>query len=260
MISQKWRFILFVVLLFSGSCLTNKREEVELSDLNLFLRTNSEIDSVFISNITQDKLFQFLPYADTIRIDSNTPINDLYNINFYAGGELTMNRLWLSGEKIIIQGYVNDKLQLKIDTVIGSDLYYKSVEYNSKQKELAKLNNVVLLDDFQLKSFEENMANPLSIEIANNYFMRNVSNNEALYRLYELQTKQDSAIIGHLLNPIRRIEKILFESHVDLSGFQFYTKEGELISLNLNEGDKYLLDFWFVGCAPCVQDHKLVKE
>ncbi|MBX2970449.1 MAG: TlpA family protein disulfide reductase [Cyclobacteriaceae bacterium] len=260
MASKKWLFIILVAFLFAGSCSSNRVEDVELTDLNLFLRTDSEIDSVFISNITQDKLYQFLPYADTIRIASNNTINDLYNINFYAGGELTMNRLWLSGEKIIIQGYVNDKLQLKIDTVIGSDLYYKSVEYNNKQKELTKLNNVLLLDDFQLKSFEENIANSFSIEIATNYFMRNVSNNEALYKLYELQTKQDSAIIGHLLNPIKRIERILFENKVDLSRFQFYTKGGELISLNLNEGDKYLLDFWFVGCAPCVQDHKLMKE
>ena len=231
-----------------------------MTDLNLFLRTDSEIDSVFISNMTQDKLYQFLPYADTIRIASNSPINDLYNINFYAGEKLRMNQLWLSGEKIIIHGFVNDKLQLEIDTVIGSSLYYKSLAYRDKEKELSKLSDTLSLKSFQLQSFEENMANPLSIEIANNYFMRNVSNNEALYRLYELQTKQDSAIMGHLLNPIKRIEKILFESHVDLSRFQFYTKDGELISLNLNEGDKYLLDFWFVGCAPCVQDHKLMKE
>lgn len=260
MISKKWLFILLVVFLFSGSCSTDKHEEVELSDLNLFLRTDSRIDSVFISNITQDKLYKFLPYDDTIQIASNNPINDLYNINFYAGEKFRMNQTWLSGQNIVIHGFVNDKLQLEIDTVIGSSLYYKSLTYRDKQKDLAKLSDTSLLDSFQLQSFEENMTNPFSIEIANNYFMRNVSNNEALHKLYELQIKQDSTIMGHLLNPIKRIEKILFESHVDLSKFQFYTKGGELISLDFNEGDKYLLDFWFVGCAPCVQDHKLMKE
>jgi thiol-disulfide isomerase/thioredoxin len=258
MASGKSLLIVLIGLSLTG-CVLKKQENVQLSDLNFFLKTDSKIDSVFIANITQDKLYKFLPYSDTIQIDSDNPINDLYEINFYGDEKFRMNRIWLSGENVIIRGYVNDELQLEIDTVIGTDLYYKSLAYNTKLKELKKQDGA-RLNDFQLESFKDNISNPFSIDIANDYFFRNISNKEALSKLYELLVQQDSTISMHLWNPIKRVEKVLFETRIDLSPFQFYNTEGELTSLSLEAGKKYLLDFWFVGCAPCVQDHKVMAE
>lgn len=259
---QNWTLILLTVLAISISCTSEKQEKIELADINLFLETDAEIDSVFVSNIAQDKLFQFIPYSDTILVDSDDTINDLYNINFFSGDTRKMNQFWLNGKNIIIKGKVNDKLQLEIDTVIGSDLYYKSVDFRNKRKKLTEngKQDAALINSFLLKSFEQNIDNPFSIEIANNYFMRNVGDKNELRKLYALQVEQDSAIANHFLSSYRKIEKILLESKIDLSEFQFYDTKDKLISINLTKDKKYIIDFWFVGCPPCVQDHKLMAE
>lgn len=259
---QNWTLILLTVLAISIGCTSEKQEKIELADINLFLETDAEIDSVFVSNIAQDKLFQFIPYSDTILVDSDDTINDLYNINFFSGDTRKMNQFWLNGKNIIIKGKVNDKLQLQIDTVIGSDLYYKSVDFRNKRKKLTEngKQDAALINSFLLKSFEQNIANPFSIEIANNYFMRNVGDKNELKKLYALQVEQDSAITNHFLSPYGKIEKILLESKIDLSEFQFYDTKDKLININLTKDKKYIIDFWFVGCPPCVQDHKLMAE
>lgn len=259
---RNWSLIVLSVFAIIINCTSEKPERIELAALNLFLTTDADIDSVFVSNIAQDKLFKFLPYSDTILIDSDSTINDLYNIIFFSGGAHRMNQLWLNGKRIIIKGNVNNKLQMEIDTVIGSDLYYKSIDFRNEQKELTESakQDAALLNSFLLKSFARNIDNPFSTEIANRYFTRNVSDKNALRKIYELQVKQDSEIANHFLNPYREIEKILLESKVDLSEFQFYNTKGELIKVDLTKDKKYIIDFWFVGCAPCVQDHKLMAK
>ena len=259
---KNWTFVILTVLVITSGCTSEKQNKTELADLNLFLETEAEIDSVFISNITQDKLFQFVRYTDTILVDSDKTINDLYNINFFSGDMRRMNQFWLNGKNLIIKGKVNNNLQLEIDTVIGSDLYYKAINFRKKYKELLQNNkeDTPVVNSFLLNSFKENNDNPFSIEIANNYFMRNVSDKENLRKIYELQINQDSTISNHLLNPYKKIEKILLESKVDLLQFHFYDTNDELTKLNLTKDKKYLIDFWFVGCAPCVQDHKIMLK
>lgn len=259
---QNWTLIILTVLGITISCTSEKQKKIELADINLFLETDAEIDSVFVSNIAQDKLFQFIPYSDTILVDSDDTINDLYNINFFSRDTRRMNQFWLNGKNIIIKGKVNDKLQLEIDTVIGSDLYYKSVNFRNKRKKLTEngKQDTALINSFLLNSFEQNIDNPFSIEIANNYFMRNVSDTNELRKIYDLQVKQDLTIANHFLNPYSKIEKILLESKIDLSEFQFYNTKDKLIKIHLTKDKKHIIDFWFVGCAPCVQDHKLMAE
>lgn len=72
-------------------------------------------------------------------------------------------------------------------------MYYKSLAYNTKLKELKKQDGA-RLNDFQLESFKDNISTPFSIDIANDYFFRNIGNKEALSKLYELLAQQDSTI------------------------------------------------------------------
>lgn len=97
------------------------------------------------------------------------------------------------------------------------------------------------------------------MEIANKYFLKNISNNGALRKLYDLQVKQDTAFASHFINPFKGIEKILLETKIEFSQFVFYNSNGGFETLNLIKGRKYLIDFWFVSCAPCVRDHKLIS-
>lgn len=246
-----------MVLILITTIFGCKQEKLELSDLNLYLETDLKIDSVFVANITQDREYQYMPYSDTLNITLNDSINDLYEISFHTKKGMIMNTLWLNGENVIIKGKITNKL--KTDTVIGSDLYYKSIDFRKKYKELneKKLDSATI-NDFLLNELKKNIDNPFSIEIADILFYRNMSNKNELKKVYDIQVNQEGAIKNHLINPFKKIEKTLTEDRVDLSKFQFYDIEKKITAIKPEKGKKILIDFWFIACAPCIKDHKLI--
>lgn len=251
-------FISLAVITFIFGCKPeSKQRKIELSDLNLYLETDLEIDCVFVSNITQDREYQYIPYSDTLRINFNDSINDLYNISFITKERKIMNTLWLNGESLIVKGIITNKL--KIDTVIGSDLYYKSIDFRKKYKELdEKKSDSATINDFLLNELKKNVENPFSIEIADKLFYRNISKRNELKKVYDILVNQEDAIKNHLINPYRKIEKMLTDDKVDLSKFLFYDTEKKLTTIKPKKGKKILIDFWFIACAPCIKDHQLI--
>jgi hypothetical protein len=47
---------------------------------------------------------------------------------------------------------------------------------------------------------------------------------------------------------------------IAFSDFKLFDKRNRKVSLTLGNADYYVLDFWFLACAPCRQDHKMIKE
>ncbi len=238
---------------------SNLQAQVNPADINLFLETDLEIDSVFISNISQDREFQFIPYADTLRITLNDSINDLYNIHFFGKKGRSTNQLWLNGQNIVIKGRIAKKLI--IDTIIGSALYYKSIEFRKNYAQLLEGDpDSTVIDDFLTNGLLENVGNPYSIEIANNFFYRNISNKNKLKRIYHILKFQVDAIKYHMINPFDQIEKILIEDQIDWNQFRFYTMEHEIFEIHPAKDENILIDYWFMACPPCIRDHKLMIE
>ncbi len=250
--------ILLTLLFFVFGCDNGKEQEkIELTDLNLYLKTDREVDSVFVSNITQDREFQFIPYFDTLNIKFNDSINDLYNVTFYINDKKMMNQLWLNGKNIIIKGEITTSLE--IDTIIGSDLYYNSIDFRKRYKEMIEdKSDSATINDFLLSELKKNIDNPYSIEIANNFFYRNISKKDELKKIYILQSNQIDEIKNHLINSYKKIENILTVDMVDLTNFQFYDTNNEIVSFELEEDKQYLIDFWFMACAPCIKDHRIM--
>ncbi len=218
------------------------------------------VDSIFFSNITQDHEFQFIPYSQSINIKLTGPLNDLYNFTFYGSNEKRMNTLWLDGTNVIVKGKFNGK-KLEVDTVIGSELYYKSLDFRKRYEKLTESKaDSVTINSFLLDEIKRNISNVFSIEIARHFFSRNISRKEELKKTYILLVSQDVGIRDHLLNPYRKIENILTRNRIDFSKFQFYTPAGKLEPLILTPGKKYLIDMWFIGCAPCIEQHKEIAR
>ena len=252
--------VLLFILSFVLGCESSKEQDkIGLADLNLYLTTDREVDSVFISNITQDREFQFIPYSDTLNIEFNDSINDLYNVTFFINDKRMMNQLWLNGKNIIIKGKITNRLE--IDTIIGSNLYYNSIDFRKRYKELneKKLDDAII-NDFLLNELKNDIDNPFSIEIASQLFSRNVSDKNELKKVFDILVNQEDVIKNHLLNPFKKIEKILTDDKVDLSKFQFYDTEKKLTTIKPEEGKKILIDFWFIACAPCIEQHKLIAN
>lgn len=249
-----------IILILSISCTPKEYQKLRLADLNLFIETNLEVDSVFIANIGQDKEYHYLAYNDTLVLNFRDSVNDLYLINFYTNGNVIQNQLWLNGEQVVIKGKLTDRLE--IDTIIGSNLYYDYLSYKNKYAELVdKRSDSTAINNFLWDELDKNIETPLSIDIANNFFWRNSENRDELRNLYFKLSMQSPELKSHFISPFATIEEVLTNNRIDVSQFRFIDKEFELKRLNLLSNYKlYLLDFWFMGCAPCIEDHKTLKS
>jgi thiol-disulfide isomerase/thioredoxin len=235
------------------------KQEKPLADLNLYFDSDIKIDSILVTNITQDREFHFFKYANVINVDLNDSINDQYAISFYTPDDHRMVQLWLNGKNLIIKGKVSDKIKIQIDTVIGSDLYYKSLNFKQKYNDLlAGKPDSSVINNFLITELRKEINSPFSIEIAKIFVNRNISNTDELKNLFAILTTQNDLIKKHLINPYRKIEAILAVNKIDFSRYRFYDREKTLTSIKLSGDKKYLVDFWFIGCAPCIQDHKSI--
>jgi thiol-disulfide isomerase/thioredoxin len=246
-----------ILIAFVIGCNSQKQKKNEMADLNLYFKADMGIDSVLVANFTQDREFQFMPYKNALNITFNDSINDYYFLKFFTGKGALMYPLWLNGKNVIIKGKITDKV--KIDTVIGSTLYYKSLDFRKKYTELNdSKTDAVTINNFLLTELKQNISNPFSIEIARNFFSRNMSNKNELKTVYSILSNQEDGIQNSLMNPIKEIQKILVDDKVDLSNFSFYDIDRKMTSLKPKKGNKILIDFWFVSCAPCIKEHKAI--
>ena len=257
--------IVLLICVFIFGCKSDiKQKDIDFADLNLILQTNEKIDSVWIMDIGQQRENLKLPFADTLKINLKDSINDLYLINFIKNGKIVSspmsNQIWLKGEKIIIQGRIEN--QLLIDTVINSDIYYNSKRFRKNYKELfnqkADSNKI---DNYILKTIEENYDSPFSLQVADNYIRRNINRKDKLKKLNELIKNQNSLIKNHGFITVHSdLKKKLKIKKINLSEYKLYNKKNQISEITTHENKVILLDFWFVECAPCIRDHKIISQ
>ncbi|MCV6606857.1 MAG: TlpA family protein disulfide reductase [Campylobacterales bacterium] len=54
--------------------------------------------------------------------------------------------------------------------------------------------------------------------------------------------------------------KLSIQKKIDFSPYTFKTTTKTSEKLVLEKGKKYLLDFWYLECAPCIKDHKKLAK
>lgn len=245
------------------SCDTNKKERpIVLSDLNLIIDSKQDIDSIFISNIGQDREFKFYKFKDTLRVNLNDSINDLYNIWFYAEGKQYSGfneQIWLNGENIIVKGIFDRGL--KLDTIIGSDIHYKMLKNRMDFNILKKANGgKEAVKNLFINQLENNINSPISLDIISNYYYQFADNKSDLSVIFEKIQKQENNLKNHILNKYNSLKTILHQEHINIGAFTFYDRNKIKTKIVLDSKKKYLIDLWFVKCPPCIKDHQLISE
>lgn len=253
---MKYLFKIIILCIFIISC--KSEDKSQLSDLNLYFESDVEIDSVFISNITQDREFMFLPYSNVMNIDLNDSINDIYNIDFYTKNGRISNQIWLDGKQIQIKGRISKKAE--IDTIIGSNLYYKYKDFSKRYRQILtrSSSDSILINDFLFTELKTHIESPLSIHVTSQILNRNKEKEEVLKKAFNLLSSQSKNLKNHIFNDFKKIQNILTVKNIDFSEQKFHDIENKLSQITLSEGKTYLLDLWFVNCAPCVEDHKRI--
>lgn len=190
----------------------------------------------------------------------NNTIHDAFVIDVFNKGEKYSKKIFLDGKGIKIQAELTLET-FKIDTVIGSDIYYKSLAYSVHLADQSKepINNSTL-NEFLLQSLKENLSHPFSFEISHDFLERNKNYKSKLRTLKTILDAQPESLKTHALSIHRTLEALIKTEFLDLSTFQFYGRNGEITKVNLSHNSDYLLDFWFVQCPPCIKDHKKIAK
>lgn len=256
------RATFFILILFTLTGCSNNKTLIDpnLSDLNLYITSDQQIDSVFISDIGQSREFYFIPFKDTLNIVLNDSINDLYNIDFYTPKGRITNQLWLDGSQVIIKAHIDKKMT--IDTVINSTLYYESQNLQKETDFIYKeRNNYVSIDSFFMGKIKTYANSPLSVHLVKRFFYRAQNDKTKLQTIAKLLANQSDNLKKHPLDHYKKLMQLINTTQVDLKTFNFYNIKGEKTKFNSTENGKlYLLDFWFVNCVPCVADHKIIAS
>ena len=97
------KLLYLLTILFIFSCKPElKKQNNNLADLNLYLQTKEDIDTILITDISQNRERQKIAYKDTVKINFKDSINDLYNIWFFKNGKIISSpmqhsQIWLNG-------------------------------------------------------------------------------------------------------------------------------------------------------------------
>jgi len=255
-------FLLLVLAISFVSCSKEVKKEPE-PNLTIYIDAIQRIDSIFISNMTQDRDFFMLPFQDTIQVTLKDSINDLYNVWIFSEGKQysrAANQFWLSGEKITIKGTFDNGFVL--DTLIGSELYYKSLDFQKQYSQLFReKKSSDEIDDFLLNFTKKNLNTILSFSSSDNYLFKNGNDLSKVRRLQEIIKDQDPALRNHMVfNAHQKIEKLLSLKTINIGKYDFTDVSGKPTKIALESNKKYLLDLWFVNCPPCIKDHKSFLE
>lgn len=238
---------------------TINKENQNLSDINLVIKSTVSIDSIWIADIAQKESL-FLPYKDTIKVDLKRNLNDLYTIDIYSKKEKIGTQLWLDGDNVIIDlNFDNKKLYTK--AINKSPLYEASIHHTKQYNRLvSQKSDSTTIDKFMISEVRKNLDTPLSHSIASNYLNRNQNNREKVDILYRLMRMQTDSLRNHIINNNDRINKILDTEAVKFAKYDLGNLEDNKQNIVLEDSKRYLLDFWFVRCPPCIQDHKRIQK
>lgn len=261
------KIIILLLCISIYGCGNDKKNDVqELADLNLYLTTDEKIDSLIIFDLTQQRELHKVAFKDTIRIKFNDSINDNYQIKFLKDGKQIPNpfphdQLWLKGKNIELKGRYDGKLV--IDTLIGSDMHYKSLAFRKNFKELlSKKSDTVEINKFLLETVSNAGSDEIfSMNVADVYAYRSQNSVEELRKLYNVLETKSPLLKNHPMFTSYRDTKSLIKKKVfNVSQYSFLNWDNQSESIGTSGGKMILMDFWFVGCAPCERDHKIIAK
>ena len=198
-------------------------------------------------------------FKDTLEMEFNTGITDYYHINYVQNGKVFNQKVYLdSGHVTILMKIENDKLL--IEKVIGSPLFDKV--QNWKKQYAAVVKDSAVLDSFLLKTYEEQIENMFSFTIGMRYLDIHQNDKLKLYALLPLIARQDDESKKQFgfsfLND--RLQGMIKNNMLKLSAFELIDPGNNTMHAAEMNSDFVILDFWFVGCLPCIEDHKKISR
>lgn len=226
------------------------------TSITVIIKTDKVIEKADAFDLSQKEYLK-AAYKDTLFFRFHKNQVDCYNLRYFEGGKAYSAQLWLNNGDITIYAHPGDR-QLVIDSVMNSPFYYyvdRLSEHHYSLKDSTDLLNAALLE-----AFRENADNPFSLALASRYLTANQNNKEALRALQPLLKEQGDRFSWFLLYEglTDRLEKLVSRQVIDTGKFRFKNTGGKVSVLKTGNDEVTVLDFWFLGCPPCIKDHKSI--
>ncbi len=229
------------------------------TNIRVILKTDKEIEKVDALDLSQKEIYSY-PYSDTTTFQFKKTNIDCYNIRYHKNGKIYREQIWLDPGDVTIKAHITGN-QLIIDSVFNSPIYYKIKQFYTELSNLSKSGDSLKINTFLLKAFEDNISNPFSYMIGQNFVNRNQNSKLDLFTFRDLLNRQGDGFKWFLLYPVvvDRVRNLLSTDKLKLTDFTLLSKENKITKFDLTGADYYVLDFWFLGCAPCIREHREIK-
>ena len=243
----------------SKNTLQLSKDALLLSDINLVITTKVPIDSVSITDIGQKEHF-FLPFKDTIKVDVKRKVSDLYSIYVHTGNQSIGTQLWLDGDQLLIN--INfDSKSLQVNQVYTSPLYNASLQYAKTYTALRNSDaDSTTIDKFLVSEIRNHIDTPFSHAIVKDFLSRNQNHRDKVDNVYRIMRMQTDSVKPHVINNNTQIGQILDKNAVKFDQYTLGNIHDEKTTITLDPSKRYLIDFWFVQCLPCLRDHRRIAK
>jgi peroxiredoxin len=251
------RFLIVIALLFSFGFPAAGQTVIQLVSKN---GTGHKIEKVDAFDLSQKEIYD-QPYRDTLVFSFKKTNIDCYNIRYHENGKMFRQQIWLDTGNVKIEAHISGN-ELEIDTVVNSPFYYKVAAFEKQYSKVAKTRDTTAINDFLLSAFQDHIDNPFSISVGFYYVMMNQNQKLNLLKFKSVADKQGDKFKWFLLYPMvmERINKILTVDRIQVSAYSFVNLANKKVQLPLSGADYYVLDFWFLACLPCVEQHAEIKK
>ncbi|MCF6404351.1 hypothetical protein L3C95_15750 [Chitinophaga filiformis] len=132
------------------------------------------IDSIKIQSFTNNKEWT-IPFTNNVHISFPEKYPDLYTFR-YVEGNKTRKRweYWIDtgNIKIVVKGgdAGDSAYRTVTDTVIGSPLTYKAIDFWKQYRSLVNANDTAALNEYLVRTYKENMNNPFSFVAGKHFY------------------------------------------------------------------------------------------
>ncbi|HEX2607082.1 MAG TPA: TlpA disulfide reductase family protein, partial [Flavisolibacter sp.] len=240
-------FIILVLVSFKGMAQTR---------IQLILKNGQGLESFDAFDLSQ-KEKQQLPYKDTIEVTFQKNQIDCYNIRYHGQGKIYREQVWLNPGSVTIYAHISGE-ELKVDTILNAPVYYQAADFAKAFGAYKTAKDTMGANTYALNVFKENRDNPFSLLAGYYYLMLNQNSRTALYQLRTLLQEQQGRFSWFFFYSLieDRLQAVLNADPVQLSDFRFFNRSGQSVQPSLPPADRYILDFWFTSCAPCLREHQ----
>lgn len=218
------------------------------------------IKQVHIYDLSQQEFQQF-GYKDTLNAIFSKKHVDCYVIIYSDGNKNFQDQIYLDPGKVKVYGHV-DSSSLVIDSVINAPTYYELREFFRKYAALSKAGDEGGVNDHLLNGVRRFSKSPLYIRVAHMYVDRYQNSPVRLLLLKYIVDSLPEKYSWFMMYPsgVERMEKILAGVKVQPGNYFFTDRKGDRTKISLQGNAHYVLDFWFLACKPCREDHLQIKD